>query len=332
MSWKPDGKVLAIAYSSGEVLLVNVEDKSKLYSTTIESNVTCLFWTQEKPKQASSNPSIISEPEEPVDYWNVSTFLPEIKPLSGYSAATSPTDERPKVNVLKNQTELNLLAIGTENGFLYLNIFGCFPCAVLKLDEYIGKKCSILNVNSSDNFDTIFVTVKDDTNTLQIVIINTDIFKTHTKELFVVALKREQLSSLTDYLSNTLTSVTESWENILLEMDTKLSKYAAKVPEGRVTTDFLDLLMLGLYSTEMEQFLMKDLTKKELEKFGQTIEMSYTNIQKLLLKYILKIGQNITYHLAELRGLARLEHRYHVSTYNIYLFVITYYSIWEIFL
>jgi anaphase-promoting complex subunit 4 len=63
----------------------------------------------------------------------------------------------------------------------------------------------------------------------------------------------------------------------------------------------------------MKEFLIHDLTKKGLEKFGQTIEMSYANIQKLVLKYVMKFGQNITYYLAELRGMARLEHRFKVN-------------------
>lgn len=96
-------------------------------------------------------------------------------------------------------------------------------------------------------------------------------------------------------------------------MDNELTKYASKVPEGGLTADFLDLLMFGIYSDEIEEFLLHDLTKKGLEKFGQTIELSYANIQKLLLKYVTKIGQNITYHLAELRGLARMKQRYEVS-------------------
>lgn len=173
-------------------------------------------------------------------------------------------------------------------------------------------------MNLSDNLDTMFVAIRDEENALKIIMVNTEIFKTHTKELFIVALKHENLNSLLEFLSNTLTSVTETWENILLEMDTKLSKYAAKVPEGGVTADFLDLLMFGIYSNEIEEFLVHDLTKKGLEKFGQTIEMSYSNIQKMLLKHILKTGQNITYHLTELRGLARLEHRYYVSLFEIY--------------
>lgn len=225
--------------------------------------------------------------------------------------------------MLQNQTDFNLLAIGTKGGHLHLNVFGSFTCAILDMNEYIGCECSLVNVGFSENLDTLFVTVKDVGDELKIIVINSAVFKTHTREIFAVASKHERLYTLLDYLSGTITTITESWENILMEMDTKLSKYAAKVPEGGVTADFLDLLMFGICSNELEEFLVHDLTKKGLEKFGQTIEMSYANIQKLLLKYVMKTGQNITYHLAELRGCARMAHKYDVSAYpSIFYFLL----------
>lgn len=85
--------------------------------------------------------------------------------------------------MLQNQTEFNLLAIGTGNGALYLNIFGCFPCAILNLSESIGFVCEIVSVNLSEDLGTLFVVVKDEMSLLRTVVINTAILKTHTKEL-----------------------------------------------------------------------------------------------------------------------------------------------------
>lgn len=207
--------------------------------------------------------------------------------------------------------------MGTKDGCVHIRIFGCFTCAILNINKYLGYYCIVENVHLSEDLNKIFITVKDMQNNIRIVLIDSSIFKTHTKELFSVALKYVKLLDLVTYLKNTITNITETWESFLLEIDHKLSKYAKKVPEGGVTADFLDLLMFGNCSPELEEFLMTDLTKKGLEKFGQTIEMSYANIQKLLLKNVTKFGQNLTYHLSELRGMARLEHRYQVRSFNL---------------
>lgn len=69
---------------------------------------------------------------------------------------------------------------------------------------------------------------------------------------------------------------------------------------------------IGVPSTELEIFLLQDLTAKGLKKFGASVELSYSTIQKLVLKQLNTVGHDITYHLAELRGLSRITHRYKV--------------------
>lgn len=209
-----------------------------------------------------------------------------------------------------------MLLVGTKDGYVHIRVFGCFTCSILNMNEYLGTSCSVENIHVSEDLSKIFITVKDAEHNIKIIVLNGQIFKTHTQELFCVAIKYVKLVDLVKYLTNTIANITETWESFLLEIDHKLSKYAKKVPEGGVTADFLDLLTFGICSPELEEFLITDLTKKGLEKFGQTIEMSYANIQKLLLKNVTKFGQNLSYHLAELRGMARLEHRYDVSIYH----------------
>lgn len=221
-----------------------------------------------------------------------------------------------------------MLAIGTSTGYVHLYIFGTLPLASINLNHYLGKTCGVSHIHFSSNLDLMYISLQNANSALQVMVIDSILLKSHGKELYAIASKHEQLKTLIDYLFNTVTRIKETWENILLEMDTKLSKYASKVPRGGITADFLDLLMFGTYTSDIEEFLVHDLTKKGLEKFGQTIEMSYGNIQKLLLKYVSKIGQNITYHLAELRGLARLKHRFGVSVlFQLYrLHVVLFYS------
>lgn len=242
---------------------------------------------------------------------NASKYLPD--PPNPSSFDSNPSDENLKSNLFHKQTDLNVLLIGTRDGIVYLSIFGRIPASVINVSSHIGRNCEILKVHLSTDLKTMFAVVRGETAQLDLVVFEVDVFKTHKQELFSVALKYQELNSLLNYLSVTITTIKESWENILLEMDSKLSKYASKVPDGILSADFLDLLMFGVSTEEMQEFLLQDLTKKGLEKFGQTIEMSYANIQKLLLKNITKIGPNITYHLSELLGMARLEHRYEVE-------------------
>ncbi|EEZ97189.1 Anaphase-promoting complex subunit 4-like Protein [Tribolium castaneum] len=311
IAWRPDGKIIAIAYSSGQILLVKVENKSVLHTIDIKGEVSCLNWLQDRTVKGKL-PSVDedSKQNQYMKHIDLSgNFLPE-PVLQQFDSPNN--DDGQKTNILQEQTDFNLLLIGTSEGTVHVRVFGCFPCASLDLKQTLNCFCSIQNMHLNEDLNRMFFTVRDNENNVKLICFDSEIFKTHTNELFALALKHIKLTSLVTYLSNTITTITESWESILLEMDNKLSKYASKVPEGGVTADFLDLLTFGICSDEMKTFLIHDLTKKGLEKFGQTIEMSYSNIQKLMLKYVMKFGQNVTYHLAEMRGMARLEHRYKV--------------------
>lgn len=74
-------------------------------------------------------------------------------------------------------------------------------------------------------------------------------------------------------------ATSEAWETILLEMDEKLTRYAEANPPGGIAADFLELLMIGIPTKSVENFLLRELTEKGLKKFGHSIEMCYSNIQ-----------------------------------------------------
>lgn len=106
-----------------------------------------------------------------------------------------------------------------------------------------------------------------------------------------------------DYMEDTLKQISEAWEIILLEMDHKLSSYSKQMPdEHGMSADFLELLILGVPSPELEHFLLQELGEKGLKKLGHSIEVSYSNVQRLVLKYLHTVSQALNFHLAEMMG------------------------------
>lgn len=132
------------------------------------------------------------------------------------------------------------------------------------------------------------------------------------RELHALARRYGQILGLMSYASHTLTLLEEAWESILLELDHKLADYARTVPEGGVAADFLELLVFGRTSSEFEVFLSNELTEKGLKKLGHSIELSYSNIQKLVLRNVQAVGQALVHQLSALMGLARCHGRFGV--------------------
>lgn len=137
------------------------------------------------------------------------------------------------------------------------------------------------------------------------------------------------------YINETIQNIIEAWETVLLEMDNKLTKYSSTQPDGAISADFLDLLMFGYPSESLEEFLtrstttlsihiniilifsiiscfIRDLTEKGLKKLGNSIELSYSTIQKLVVKHLHTAILNISYHLNTLQGMNENSYYYKV--------------------
>ncbi|XP_075218785.1 anaphase-promoting complex subunit 4 isoform X2 [Lycorma delicatula] len=278
----------------------------------MESEVTCLYWVQEKETQDSTgNTSAASGQLQDA----TSDFLPKLPSLSrSFGSINEGMEENLEdAKKIKDQSQLNFLLVGLNNGQINLSIFGLFPCGTIDAKELLNvDQCSIVDAELSKDLKVLLLAVKVH-NFLKILILDTRILSSRSRELHALALKHGHIISLLDYLSHTMQSITEAWENILLlEMESKLTSYAESMPEGSVSADFLELLMFGIASEPLERFLVHDLTDKGIKKLGHSIELSHSNIQKLILKHLHSVGQNIAYHLAELKGMARLTDRFNI--------------------
>ncbi|CAB3236219.1 unnamed protein product [Arctia plantaginis] len=318
MAWRPDGKALAIGYSSGVVFIIDIEDKEELDRYELEQEdedafdpskhgITCLSW--------AVRTEILESATEPNIYDDASLFLQSLPVVGEYK--NQGTDENPKdLKEIPAANQLNMLLVGYGSGYIYMNIFGRYPFGTIHLaqlakDEFGGYK--ILDICMSDDFSLMQIAYIDClTNNLFISLMNTSVLSAYAEEMYIVAKKHSEIARLVSQLDQTMISIIEAWEHILLEMDTKMADYAAAVPEGGVSADLLELLMLGTPSDELEVCLLQKLTVNDLKKFGNSIELSYSTIQKLVLKQLNIVGQSLTYYLSELRGLTRIPDRYKV--------------------
>uniref|UniRef100_W8C6P5 Anaphase-promoting complex subunit 4 n=1 Tax=Ceratitis capitata TaxID=7213 RepID=W8C6P5_CERCA len=108
------------------------------------------------------------------------------------------------------------------------------------------------------------------------------------------------------YINETIQCIMEAWETVLLEMDNKLTKYANQQPEGSLSADFLELLVFGYATHEIEDFLRDDLTEKGVKKLANSIDLSYSTVESLVTKQLQSSGVNMFFFLNSLKGLSRV--------------------------
>lgn len=191
-----------------------------------------------------------------------------------------------------------------DSGEVQILALGIFLFGSIKLAEVFGKECTVLNMHMPIDFNYLYVAIQYYYGKVEIVTIKLQECDTNWSDVYDLAFKHDQLLSSLDYLDQTMKNILETWENVsLMEMELKLSSYSPEDPE-MVSTDLLELLIYGILSERMEIFLKKDLTDKGIKKIGLSIESSHTNVQKLVVKQLSEVTNQILFQLVEISGMS----------------------------
>ncbi|KYM97664.1 PREDICTED: anaphase-promoting complex subunit 4 [Cyphomyrmex costatus] len=288
LAWRPDGKLLAVCYEISKLLcLVDVETKNIIHKIKLPTNesTVCVKWL---PLSNTKHEGLVTNNKTNKPAGEYLPPLPSL--IRSYSTEPERKEFLSRI--------LDMLFIGQKDGTVLIYIFGMFYCGTITVGH--GP---ILQIAGGSN-NPIWITWKDN-NYVKITRVSCPLFEKSTAFLKVAQIQAN-IECLKDYLSRTLMATCEAWETILLEMDEKLTRYAEANPPGIMSADFLELLMIGIPTKNLETFLLRDLTEKGLKKFGHSIEMCYSNIQKLVSKNLTSVGMALVYQLAELRGMVRV--------------------------
>ncbi|KOX76684.1 Anaphase-promoting complex subunit 4 [Melipona quadrifasciata] len=281
LAWRPDGKLLAICYESSKlVCLVDIENKNIIHriKLMLHNAITCMTWL---PLANLENDASLNG--------NKANMLPTGEYLPPLPSLNRSFGQEPERKEFLSQA-LDILFLGLDDGNVVMYVFGMFYCGTISIGH--GQ---ILEI--SGGVDKLMWITWKDNNGIKASRLCCPLLEQSTAFL-KVAQAQANIEYLMDYLSRTLMAISEAWETILLEMDEKLARYAETNPPGGVAADFLELLMIGIPTQNLENFLLRDLT--------HSIEMCYSNIQKLVLKNLTSVGMALVYQLAEMRGMVRL--------------------------
>ncbi|EFN82151.1 anaphase-promoting complex subunit 4 [Harpegnathos saltator] len=289
LAWRPDGKLLGVCYENSKLLfLIDVETKNVIHKTKMPTNdsTVCIKWLL--------LPNIECDSSSTIDKTDISPTGDYLPPLPALNRTFNQEPERKEFLT----HTLDMLYVGQENGTVLMYIFGMFYCGTITVGH--GP---ILQISGGSE-GPMWITWRDKS-CIKTTRVSCPLLERNIA-FFKIAQIQANIECLKDYLSRTLMATSEAWETILLEMDEKLTRYAEANPPGGMPADFLELLMIGVPTKNVENFLLRELTEKGLKKFGHSIEMCYGNIQKLVSKNLTSVGMALIYQLAELRGLVRV--------------------------
>uniref|UniRef100_A0A8D0L9C3 Anaphase-promoting complex subunit 4 n=1 Tax=Sphenodon punctatus TaxID=8508 RepID=A0A8D0L9C3_SPHPU len=182
---------------------------------------------------------------------------------------------------------LNALVLGGNAGFIEIYAYGMYKIATVTA---VAGSCLGLCLSSDLKSLSVITEVQtspDSEPEVTYFQLDTSLLSTYLPEVTRMARKFTHISTLLQYIKLSLTCMCEAWEEILMQMDSRLTKF---VQEKNTTTsvqdEFMQLLLWGKASLELQALLMNQLTVKGLKKLGHSIESSYSSIQKLVISHL----------------------------------------------
>lgn len=204
-----------------------------------------------------------------------------------------------------------------KTGVVRLFVFGMLPCGQINVKSTLGNKGNedfeLFDAKMSNDFSTIFVSVRHKRRLRQLAYQNPIYFES-TVSLLKLATQYGYIINTLAYIEEIVQCIIEAWETALLEMDRKLTSYVNSRPDGVVSADFLELLIFGSAPEPLVKFLTRDLTDKGMKKLGNSIEITYSTIQQLVIRPLHTAILNLSYHLNYLKGMSKNVYFYKVTS------------------
>ncbi|XP_069487956.1 anaphase-promoting complex subunit 4 isoform X2 [Ambystoma mexicanum] len=306
LAWRPDGKILAFGLADTmRVVLCDVEKPESLHTLVVNSPVACMQWME-----VTEENSVLASFYNAEDESNL--LLPKLPALpKNYSATAKIFSEEKSDEILKllGDVRLNVLVLGGRSGVIEIYAYGMYKIATIT--EVFGSSLGLCLSSDLKSLSVVTEVATESTPEVTYFQLDTSLLSNYLPEVTRMARKFTHISTLLQYLKLSLSCMCEAWEEILMQMDSRLTKFVQeKNTETSVQDEFMQLLLWGKASPELQALLMTQLTVKGLKKLGQSIESSYSSIQKLVISHLQSGSEALLYHLSELKGMALWRQKY----------------------
>eukprot|EP00741_Cyanophora_paradoxa_P023696 tig00021612_g22890.t1 len=342
ISWRPDGRALAVGLSSGMVYVYDVENGAPLASFASHSTaLRCMRWAGE---DCLADLEDASDDDMPVEYADqTSRFIPSIGhlvkqpsgkpdpfvpklPLPTIGGTMISSDKAPTIGSL-----LNLLVSIDKSGTACLSASGVMPVARLDLGMLAGiEKPRILHISMSLDLHRLTAVLERDVvdalpspsgsrpghiAELRLVVVGTDLIWKRRREIQKIASLAQNIAQLLTLLHSAVAAAAEQWkqstEQLHMKMDSLLSvireehKLNSSVPE-----ELLGLIATGIPSPPLRDFLTQQMSEQRLKMMEKKMDAGMKAVQELLLQNIRPASECLAYRLAELNGLSLWKSRF----------------------
>ena len=319
VTWRPDGKALAVGWTDRVITFHEIEDAKKFHEFKLSSSVTCMTWMD--TPLTDFNTSL------PFSYCDKSEeMIKDLPALPGEVTRDDGTDARwqsATAKLVRNSDDcLDVLLVGNESGTVHvflrgMLLIGSFP-VVEELLLGSVRTSPVVSICLSKALGVLSAVLveqneKESSCCIRFTQLKGSLMLSRRRELCHLSRCFVHVTAVLEYMSNVVEAMSDAWDSIVLEIDSKLSGFASKLPSGQsVQDEFLALLTCGSVSLELQSFLLVDLTEKGLKKLGKSIQSSYSTILNYATTNLTSACHLLIIRLSHLLGMAGWQDRFGV--------------------
>ncbi|KAI2795769.1 hypothetical protein RDWZM_004595 [Blomia tropicalis] len=222
--------------------------------------------------------------------------------------------------------EFNILMTGSAEGIIDLYAFGAMRLLRIDLNKLIpqtlslgdDKPYSIEKLGISSNLKHLYAITNEPTSS-KLLTFPCKLLEMKWPHIYAFIRIKAQIDIRIEFCHDVLTEIFTIWEDLIAELDSKLSNYVDHSDVEEQTNndpfkprsnkimlepnEFMEMLIFGEISMNLEKFLT-DLTDKGLKKLSTSIEISFGNIHEANINKLQRSLFHILCYLNILKGMA----------------------------
>lgn len=295
MCWSPNGDCLVVVYSNFFAHFLELENGKLVHEIKLTPAVEIVVV---KWRDISQNNKTNKEPLQFRD------LLAEFPPWEKVSVSKSGNGATSFTSTfLRDNIQLSLLLFGNSNGTISLYLNGYFYFATIDIG---CELTNLINFDFSNDFNHLCIGYVDSVSeNTKCTVLNSKNFTSKIDEFNNLTHRVGSLMASWQYLESVIKRINDSWEDLLIDVSDKFTKFAKEKwlsdKNSTVGDELIIVAAFGTASPELQSFLTNDLTEKSLKKLIQTLETNYQTLRRLLFSNLNIALSAAFYHITQLR-------------------------------
>ncbi|CAG8617169.1 16878_t:CDS:10 [Funneliformis mosseae] len=319
LAWRPDGKVIALGYSSGAIRLYNVDklemihelfpqpiDPQHSFESIKPSAINFLIWVQENENDSENvnEQQINYISTHPIQrYLPKLSTIPRAKPISNLLGNINESHEDEIENEISNL--IDLLIAGDTSGNLHLS--------VKIINASVTPDLSHITLLVLASYTSV-VTKTSANERLVEITLNTGLLYTHKNEIRTLSQTYTIIKYLTEYIFEGMKQIKAEHESMKANAKIFIDKFQLVLSESnansKLSAEFIHYLASGKPSSLLHKYLEMHLTKRGLKDWESKGQKSFEQIREYIHHYIRPGCERLLLQLSTLIGYCKWQQKF----------------------